>query len=142
MPTKAQLDDYNSEPVKYCSKCYSLGIRYEEHIDLDFCTNCGCSDILETSIDEWERLWEGRYGKKYIEKNSNPQLAYLNTLTDKELMKVLYGTKECKGIALRLYPDFPKGLLKMDTVLILFERLRKDRRLDELKLILTDYVDI
>ena len=32
--------NYDDEPVVYCSRCYSLKIKYEEAIDSDCCMEC------------------------------------------------------------------------------------------------------
>lgn len=46
MPSK---EEYNSEPVRYCPRCYSLRIGYIRGVaDSDYCMECGCSDIRDT----------------------------------------------------------------------------------------------
>ena len=135
-----QIEDYNSEPVKYCSQCYSLKILYEEPIDFEYCATCGCSDILETSIEEWEKLYSERYGHKYVEKNPNQKLTFLSKCTEKELMRLLVHNDSWREIVYRLYPDFYGGYNRVDTLMLLFDRVRKDGRFNELRNIMTEYI--
>ena len=71
MPDQNKMSDYDSEPVVYCAKCYSLRIKHEDIIDADCCMDCGCSDIRETDINNWEKMYERRYGKKFTKKGEN-----------------------------------------------------------------------
>lgn len=135
-----QIEDYNSEPVKYCSQCYSLKILYEESIDFEYCATCGCSDILETSIEEWEKLYSERYGHKYVVKNPNQKLTFLSKCTEKELMRLLVHNDSWREIVYRLYPDFYRGYSRVDTLMLLFDRVRKDGRFDDLRNIMTEYI--
>lgn len=58
-------EDYNNEPVYYCSNCLSLKIlSLSEHID--FCDECGSTEINTTSIYEWEELYKNKYKKPYL----------------------------------------------------------------------------
>lgn len=63
--------DYNEEPVFYCKHCLSLKIRDAGLPDLLYCDDCGSSDVLSTSIEEWEKLYEEKHGFKFINKNYN-----------------------------------------------------------------------
>lgn len=137
-----QTDDYNSEPVRYCSQCYSLKIMYEEPLDFEYCANCGCLDILEAPIEEWEKLYSERFGHKYVIKNPNQKLAYLSRCSEKELMKVLLGIESWREIVIRLYPEFYRGFDKMDTIILLFEKLRKDQRFNDLRDIMAEYINL
>lgn len=60
-----QKTDYNEEPVYYCPRCLSLKIK-SDIADYCYCDDCGSTSVDEISIDEWEKLYEDRYGKKYI----------------------------------------------------------------------------
>ena len=66
MSVEEKNQEYDSEPVKYCARCFSLKIKYEESIDAECCGDCGSSDILESSIEEWEKKYERKYGKKFV----------------------------------------------------------------------------
>lgn len=62
-------NDYNAEPVLYCSHCLSLKVLNVPYMpDSDYCDECGSTDIKETSIENWETLYKNKYGHKYIEK--------------------------------------------------------------------------
>lgn len=58
---------YNKDPVYYCKCCLSLKIRALG--DEEFCEDCGAMDIATTSIEEWEKMYEEKYGHKFIIKN-------------------------------------------------------------------------
>lgn len=62
-------EDYNMEPVFYCKNCLSLRIRDVEHIDnSEYCDECGSTDIQQTSIEEWEALYQTKYGHRFLDK--------------------------------------------------------------------------
>lgn len=66
--TESLPNDYNSEPVFYCKNCLSLKVRDIPNVeDSDYCDECGSTDIEKSSIEEWEKLYENRYGHKYLE---------------------------------------------------------------------------
>lgn len=62
--------DYDAIPVSYCKTCLSLKIKaMDEDIDmgiLDFCDDCGSTDIGETDIHTWEKMYEQKYGKNFL----------------------------------------------------------------------------
>lgn len=33
---------------------------------MDYCEDCGCTDIKETHISNWEKMYEEKYKKKYL----------------------------------------------------------------------------
>ena len=136
MTKQEKLNDYDSEPVRYCSKCYSLKVRYEESIDAECCMECGCADTKEASIEDWEKLYERRYGSKYVVKNSNPRNAPIFKLSISELKYKVFDHPKWKNIILTLYPRFPKIREKADAVFLLFNKLLKDNRIDDLRFLL------
>ena len=59
--------EYNSEPVHYCSRCLSLKIMSVIGVEgLDYCDDCGSTQIQQSSIEDWEKKYEGKYGFKYL----------------------------------------------------------------------------
>lgn len=58
-------DYYNSIPVVYCKQCLSLRIRTLED-SMDYCDDCGSTDIEDTDIETWEKMYQSRYGKPYV----------------------------------------------------------------------------
>ena len=76
MSDKNNIEDYNTEPVTYCARCYSLKIKHEDALDADYCGECGSTDTAEASIEEWERLFERRYGHKYAEKSCFAEVCF------------------------------------------------------------------
>lgn len=138
MTRKEKIDDYNSEPVTFCSKCYSLKVKYEDSLGLDYCMDCGCSDVTTSSIEEWERLYESKYGKKFVTKSQDPKTTYIFNLSLGKLKKMVYESDEWKDIIHALYPRFPQGLSRIDSVLLLFDKLIKDNKMDNLKSLLLE----
>lgn len=63
--------DYNDIPVYYCKQCLSLKIKTVPHImDMDYCDDCNSTNIDKTSIFEWEKMFEDRYGYKFLNKSN------------------------------------------------------------------------
>lgn len=133
---KGSKEDYDLEPVRYCSQCYSLKIRYEDIIESDCCMDCGCSDIKETTIDNWETLYEGRYGHKYVTKSLDVRNSPIFKLSISSLKALVYEDENYRDIIKAMYPAFPEGLGKADSIIILFDKLIKDNRIDDLKILL------
>lgn len=136
MPDNHQ--DYNDEPVVYCAKCYSLKIKHEEFTNCDCCMDCGSTEIRTAPIDKWERLYEGRYGFKFVEKSKDPRGSLFFTMPISTLKQRLYNSKYLRQIIQKLYPRFPMKYSKGDLVLMLFDRLYKDNRIDDLRYLLYD----
>lgn len=137
-----EQNDYNEfdlEPVVYCTKCYSLKIKHEDIIDVDCCMDCGCSDVATTTIGEWEKLYEGRYGNKFVKKESNPEKHPIFLLPLKELKEKVFTSPDWKKIIYTLYPYFPKRMDKADAIIYFFDKLTKDNRFDDLRLLLINY---
>lgn len=60
-----QQPNYNDIPVHYCAECLSLKVRvYNE--DMDYCEECGSTDIKEAHISEWETKYEEKYKQNYL----------------------------------------------------------------------------
>lgn len=134
MPVQDKLKEYDSEPVRYCPRCFSLKIRYEDAIGSDCCMDCGCSDIAETSIEEWERMYEERYGSTYISHEKNIRDTPIFKCSLEQLKTKVYNSMSYREIIRRMYPSFPGGLSRIDSVLLFFDRLCKDGRIDELRI--------
>ena len=139
MPYNDTNDNYDADPVLYCSRCYSLKIKYEEAIDSDCCMDCGCSDISESSIEEWEKLYEKRYGEKYVKRNYNPRNTLIFKMSLEELKTALFNNSEWRTIIESLYPKFPRCYSRTDSIILLFDKLCKDSRIDDLKFLLLKY---
>ena len=132
--------NYDEEPVRYCPRCYSLKIRYEESIDSDCCMECGCSDIEETDIATWEKMYQDRYGKKYVEKSTDLRKHWIFLLPVKNLMLWLGKTPIWEKVVKTFYPKFPNGLGKKDSLLLFFDKIIKDGNLDNLKFFIVKHL--
>jgi hypothetical protein len=129
-------NDYDSEPVKYCARCYSLKIKYEEALDSECCADCGSTDILEAPVEEWEQRYERRYGHKFTVKEDNPKKTYFFKLSLKELMDKVSDSPKWREVLRGIYPHFPGGYSKADSIVLFFDTLVKQNRLEELRLFL------
>lgn len=126
--------DYDSEPVKYCARCYSLKIKYEDTVDSEYCADCGCLDIQVSDVHTWEKLYEKRYGKKYLVNSYDPKRTLVFKMSIGELKTRLYNHPRCMDIIRNIYPGFPGGLSKADSILLFFDRVIKDGKLDTVRM--------
>ena len=62
-------EDFNSEPVYYCAHCMSLHVLSDA--GLDFCGQCGSTEIEElesdenqTAIEKWQEMYNKRFSCK------------------------------------------------------------------------------
>ena len=56
----------DEDKVLYCPTCLSLSILGVEGIDICYCGKCGCTDIREIDFEEWDKLYQKKYGKKFL----------------------------------------------------------------------------
>ena len=57
-------EQYNDEPVFYCSHCLSLNVQTIE--GLDYCSACGTTVIESGHIEEWQEKYKNRYGEEFL----------------------------------------------------------------------------
>lgn len=63
-----QHNEYNAEPVYYCKHCLSLRVRSIPRMeDSEYCDECGAMEVGKCSIEEWEALYESKFGHKYLD---------------------------------------------------------------------------
>lgn len=131
---KVGSDDRDLEPVSYCSECYSLRIGSIEGIDSsDYCMDCGCTKIEQATIEEWERLYERRYGRKLVERKQDPMKARIYAMTWEELKEELFSGRHCADIIRTMYPRLPSDMPKADRALLFLDKVMRDNRTDELR---------
>lgn len=134
MSEQDKLNDYDSEPVVYCSNCLSLKIKHNDALDMDYC-DCGCTDIKECMPEEWEKLYEKKYGKKYLEK-SDFRKSPIFQMPLSKLMRKVSDSPKWSFIIKEIYGFLPKGLSKADSIIVFFDKLIKDNKLDTLRTLL------
>lgn len=139
MPAQEITKDYDSEPVWYCAKCYSLKIGHEDCLDTDYCMDCGCSDILTSSIEEWEKLYNNRYGHPHVIKNKEAKYTFLKNASINELKNFVFNSPSWHDIIYEMYPSFPGGLGKADSCILFFDKVVNSNRIEDLKKILKKY---
>lgn len=130
--------NYDEELVVFCKRCYSLSIIHEEAIGEDCCKDCGCSDIATTTIEEWEKLYKNRYGHSFINDKGNIRNSPIFKAPINKLKNIVCNTLRWREICKTLYPKFPGGLSKADSIVLLFAKLQEDNRIDELKMYLIE----
>lgn len=140
MSEQEKLNDYDSEPILFCARCLSLKVKHEDTIDADYCGDCGCSNIKEASFTEWESLYEKKYGHKYCEKGNDIKKNPVFKLSVPKLMQKLSGLQQWREVIHSIYPHFPSGYSKADSIVLLFDKLVKDNCLDDLRTIMIKYI--
>lgn len=136
MEQEEVFTEYDSDPVYYCAKCYSLKIKYEETLHLGYCMDCGCTDTGCTSIENWERMYEIRYGHKYVNQPADAKKQLFLKLPLSKLKTLVSGSVNWKDIIQKIYPKFPTGYTRVDSILLFFDHLIHDNRLDDLRILL------
>ena len=136
MSVEERNQDYDSEPVRYCARCYSLKVKYEESVDSECCGDCGSSDILEAPIEEWEKKYERKYGHKFTQKEQDPKNTFIFRLPLDKLKAKVYESSQWREIISAIYPKFPGGYGKADSIILFFDTLIRQNKLNELKLLL------
>ena len=64
---KYPKEEYNNIPVHYCKECLSLKVMGVVGMEeACYCDDCGCTDIEQTSIEEWEQLYKKKHGFIYL----------------------------------------------------------------------------
>lgn len=59
MQRSVNKEEYNEEPVFYCTRCLSLAIKcYGYDDNTCYCDKCGCVEISSTDIEKWVRMNE------------------------------------------------------------------------------------
>lgn len=134
MDEQDNYNEYDSEPIKYCTSCLSIKIGYEESADFEYCMDCGCSDIKEAPIEEWEKLYYGKYGRHFTERSNDPKKTPIFKLPLSKLKQKLCDLPSWKDVILSLYPSFPGGLSKADSIILFFDKIAKDNKLNDLRM--------
>ena len=70
--------DYDNEPVCFCRSCLSLNIRAIPEVSGQFyCDDCGDTDLMEDSIEDWKKFYREKYGKDFIQKAEKPKNTFI-----------------------------------------------------------------
>lgn len=67
-----KTSEYNKEDVFYCKRCLSLDIR--SMCDMDYCEDCGSTDIVTGDIFVWEKLCLKKYGRPSWDKKKKGEI--------------------------------------------------------------------
>lgn len=126
--------EYDLEPVSYCPKCYSLKIGYIPGVEgSDYCMDCGCVDVVTGNIYDWEKLYEDRYGHKYVTGRKSFEGHPLWNLPLKDLRRKMLESQYCMDIIRDVYPDWNHHGKLIDMVFLFFDNVIKDKLLSKLK---------
>lgn len=127
-------DDRDLEPVSYCSECYSLKIGSIDGVsNSDYCMECGCTETRKATIEEWERLYEKRYGSKFVERKQNPLRARIYRMSWEELKEELFCGGHLNDIMRAMYPRLSSNMPRADKALLFLDKVMRDGRTDELR---------
>lgn len=130
-------NEYDLEPVSYCPKCYSLKIGYIPGVDdSDYCMDCGCMDVARGNIFEWEKLYENRYGHKFITQRKSYEGHPIWSYSIKDLRRTLLESPHCWEIIREIYPNWNHHVSLIDTVFLFFDQIIRDKMLTRLKKIM------
>lgn len=134
------MNEYDREPVKYCTECFSLLVGGIDGVeDSDYCMACGCTKIGSAGIREWERMYEARYGHRLVERERDAERGRIFSLGLAGLKGELLSRPRCREIVGRMYPALARRRLpEVDLVFAFFDEACKDGRLDELRELLSD----
>lgn len=55
------------DKVWYCKGCLSLRVLQMSE-DMLYCDDCGCTNIGEATIEEWEQMYQKKYNTKFLKK--------------------------------------------------------------------------
>lgn len=130
-------EEYDLEPVSYCPKCYSLKIGYVPGVEgMEYCMDCGCLDIASANIYDWEKLYEDRYGHKYVVKRNKDEGHPIWGLSMKDLRRRVLESPYYKDIIKEIYPNWKYYGNVVDTVFLFMDNVLKDKLVSKLKKIL------
>lgn len=78
------MNELEDDIIFWCNRCKSLSILESESTlkefgDVSYCKDCGCTEIVSGTYDDWESL----YREEQLKKNIN----YGNRNFDSELIK-------------------------------------------------------
>ena len=76
----------------------------------------------------------------YVVKSNDPKRNPVFKMTSAELMDRLCNLGQWKTVIHSLYPRFPGGFGKVDSIVLFFDKLVKDNRLDDLRLKMMEYI--
>lgn len=63
-------EDPEDNMVYYCKDCLSLSIKTTE-LDIDFCGDCGSTDIGHCPFEEWQKKYKSKYGRNFLNIKEN-----------------------------------------------------------------------
>lgn len=133
MPNPDTQTNYDSEPVVYCSRCYSLKIKHDDDMDVDYCMECGCTDTVTSPIEVWEEKYEKRYGHKFAEKNKDHSKSPIFQMPLSKLMRKVSDSPKWETIIMNVFGFLPKGLSKADSIMVFFDKLEREHKMDKLR---------
>lgn len=136
MSEQDKLNDYDSEPVVFCASCLSLKIKHDEDLGFDYCGKCGCTEVREASPEEWDKLYQKKYGKKFIDGTNDIRKSPIFQLPLSKLMHKVSDSPKWDIIIREMYGCLPRGLGKADSIVVFFDKLIKDNKLDQLRMLL------
>ncbi len=61
-------NSFNDDPITYCKTCLSIAVKITsvDKQKVDYCSNCGNTDIGVSHISEWSDSFEDKHGYNYL----------------------------------------------------------------------------
>lgn len=128
--------NYDEEPVYYCKTCLSLSIKNEPVTDTDYCCECGSTDIGEAPIEVWEKMYEDKHHCKHLNAEQSVKNSYLWNLPYSKLMDIVFELPDWRDLILEIYPNFPRRYSKTESIMLFFDKISKENKLNFLKTLL------
>lgn len=129
----------NEEPWYYCANCLSPKVGYEDSVGADYCCDCGSTSIHEGIFENWEQQYLKRYKRKYVNQPRNIKNSPIYQMSFVELMKKVSDFPRWEDIIKAIYNTNISGLSKADSIVLFFDRLIRDNKLDELRELLYNW---
>ena len=126
-------EENDIESWGYCSVCLSPKIKFDDTVDSYYCADCGCTTLCESSFEEWEEKYKKRYKKAYLKIKKDITKSPIFKMTVTELMFKLSNYSNWKDVIKDIYGIVPVGLSKTDSIIVFFDKLIKDNKINDLK---------
>ena len=131
MSEQDKNNDY--EPWYYCAVCLSPSIQHEDVMGSDYCKSCGSTSVVESTFEEWEAKYVKKYGHRYTEKSNDIRNSPVFKMSFSKLMKKVSDCPKWDSIIKEIYGHIPRGIGKADAIIVFFDRLVHDNKLDSLR---------
>ena len=86
-----------------------------------------------------EKKYERRYNHKFVVKNKDPRKSFIFGLSMDQIKKKVCQSDKWRDIIKAMYPHFPGGYSKVDSLILFFHTVLTQNETDKLKLLLMKF---